>query len=519
MEAEFPFQNEKKYRWIFRNNPQPMLIYNTRTLCVIEANKMASTLYGYTIEEFLEIKITSITNKLPHLLENQSIVEALQLHRNKNGENILVSIKGTKIPFPQDAYLILSDKVKGHPFGKLDFSCSTITTDKLSDTFPDVAQLKWLAEKFFSKNQLFLEGFNFNEINDFFNKTLFDLLPEWLNNLSENAQPSNDVSDEKNAEFYSGFTEWINLCEAPLKDSLVTLLKIAAYIKSVILYRSAITTQVLSGRSRKGNFPLHSARPEDKLNNSLVKKIAKQTKSLNRLKRKIKYEQGLNVFTAELISSSSHHFRTPLAIIYSSAEILELKQNYLDNSIAQKHIDLIKKEVNDLTSFLDEILALARNNFYDAGPELFRLDIEKFCNSFIEEIGDVLDNHQVICSIYLNNSIIISNSGYLKTIFDNIISNAVKYSPPGNILIDITEKEADIIIAFTDNGIGIPPENIKHIFKPFFRGNNAGHIKGSGLGLSIVKKCTDALGGKIQCKSMPGRGTIFTLVLPRQSPY
>jgi signal transduction histidine kinase len=513
MEPEFVFQNEKKYRGVFCNSPQPMLIYNTKTHYIIEANNMASNLYGYTTEEFLQIKITSILDNPPHLTGTPGSTEQLQMHKDKNNEHILINVKGTQIPFPENAYLILCDRVKEQALGEPGIDDNGTLSVKPGSNYSDFARLKWLAENFLERNKRFLNIIDINGINDLLNKALFSLVPVLNNNEISSLE---DDLKNNGTDITPAFSEWVELCEAPLKDSLLTLLKIAAYIKSIILYRSTVADLTLSGRSlRKGNVSARIARI-DSLNHSLVEKIAKQTKSLNRLKRKIKYERGLNNFSAELISSSSHHFRTPLAIIYSSAEILELKQNYLDSNIAIKHINLIKKEVTDLTSFLDDILTVAQTNFFEAGPDLFRLNIEKFCNNFIEDTGPVLNNHQVICNIYLKNNIIISNSRYLKTIFENLISNAVKYSPPGNILIDIIEDKKDIKILFTDNGIGIPPENIDDIFKPFFRGSNAGHIKGSGLGLSIVKKCTVALGGLIHCSSKPGTGTVFTLILPRE---
>lgn len=107
----------------------------------------------------------------------------------------------------------------------------------------------------------------------------------------------------------------------------------------------------------------------------------------------------------------------------------------------------------------------------------------------------------------------------VKQILTNLISNASKYSPSHkNIVVMIHQENTQVVIQVADSGIGIPNEEMKNLFTPFFRGTNVGTIPGTGLGLSIIKEMIEFLGGSIDAKSKVGIGSVFTVRLPIISP-
>ena len=111
-----------------------------------------------------------------------------------------------------------------------------------------------------------------------------------------------------------------------------------------------------------------------------------------------------------------------------------------------------------------------------------------------------------------------ADQGQMERVFLNLLSNAIKFTPEkGSVTISIDEKEDDIQFSIEDTGIGIPPQDIPKVFQEFFRADNAldQKIKGSGLGLSLVKKIVEAHKGKIWFNSELGKGTRFTFTLPK----
>ena len=100
-------------------------------------------------------------------------------------------------------------------------------------------------------------------------------------------------------------------------------------------------------------------------------------------------------------------------------------------------------------------------------------------------------------------------------VLTNLISNAFKYSKPGGkVLLDLMQEQDRVVFTVTDNGIGIPDDDLRHLFQPFYRASNAGNISGTGLGLNIVKESVNRQGGNVNVESKINKGTIFTVNFP-----
>jgi signal transduction histidine kinase len=103
----------------------------------------------------------------------------------------------------------------------------------------------------------------------------------------------------------------------------------------------------------------------------------------------------------------------------------------------------------------------------------------------------------------------------LRHILGNLLSNAIKYSPKGGrVMFRASSQAGQTVFAVEDHGIGIPPDEMPHLFESFHRASNVGNIQGTGLGLAIVKKSVELHGGRIDVQSEPGRRTCFTVTLP-----
>ncbi|MBC7870579.1 MAG: PAS domain S-box protein [Chitinophagaceae bacterium] len=232
------------------------------------------------------------------------------------------------------------------------------------------------------------------------------------------------------------------------------------------------------------------------------------------LRRSIDQERETSAFRAKMLSTIAHEFRTPLANIQSSSEILV---NYGDRLTVDKKVaslENIRREIAYVGKMLDDLRLIARSQRQSLVVRLEATDAGEFFFSLINNLTTslkplqslVLDVDREIGRIRLDPYLI-------QIAVSNLISNAVKYSPEnGQIVVTVSKTSEDLIVVrIIDQGIGIPESDQRYLFEPFFRADNVGTIPGSGLGLSIIKEMAQLHGGSITCDSTVGVGSTFTL--------
>jgi signal transduction histidine kinase/DNA-binding NarL/FixJ family response regulator len=226
-------------------------------------------------------------------------------------------------------------------------------------------------------------------------------------------------------------------------------------------------------------------------------------------------ERVLNELKSRFVSMASHEFRTPLGTILSSVSLIGKYNGQNDEDKRYKHIQRIKASVVNLTAILNDFLSLSKLEEGKVSYNAVPVSLTELCEEIKEEMQVIAKEGQDIICIHNGHSEIIElDKQILKNILINLVSNAIKYSDEHKPIQVRTEQADDTIrIKVTDEGIGIPKEDQQHIFDTFFRATNAMNIQGTGLGLNIVKKYTDMLGGQINFESQPGKGTTFTLTL------
>ncbi len=228
-------------------------------------------------------------------------------------------------------------------------------------------------------------------------------------------------------------------------------------------------------------------------------------------------ERQVSEMKTRFISVTSHEFRTPMAAAMGSIELL---RHHLDRMSPAKREELfvrIDTSMHRMTQMLDEILTLSRIDAGRVQPVLAPLDLPAFVCSTVEEIrlGD-RDGHEFTFSTEGDASPFPSDPNLLHHILSNLLSNAARYSPPASrVAVRLGADDRGITLTVEDQGIGIPEADRERIFHPFERGSNVGNIKGTGLGLNIVRRMTEMLGGTILAEPGPECGSRFTLRLPR----
>jgi signal transduction histidine kinase len=235
----------------------------------------------------------------------------------------------------------------------------------------------------------------------------------------------------------------------------------------------------------------------------------------NELKKAFEIERELSQLKGKLVSMASHEFKTPLSTILSSISLVERYTELDDIEKRTKHIDRIKSAVNNLNNILNDFLSLEKLESGFMARELVTINVSEFIQSIIDELNSLLQQDQVIEFSHKGKSEILADKHTLKNILINLLSNAVKYSSEGKEIILKTHCLPDALkIEVTDYGIGIPTEDKAHMFERFFRASNAINYQGTGLGLTIVKRYLDLLGGSIRFDSELNKGTSFFVHLP-----
>jgi PAS domain S-box-containing protein len=243
-----------------------------------------------------------------------------------------------------------------------------------------------------------------------------------------------------------------------------------------------------------------------------------ERKRTEEIRRALEREQELSILRLRFFSMVSHEFRTPLSTILISAQSLESRAHEWPEEKRRKSLRRIASAAKHLTQLLDHILTInrAETRKLEFSPQ--PIDLEKFCRTLLEEIQlQATPQHTIIFVSQGNCPNVLVDEKILRSIITNLLSNAIKYSPNGGeISLILTFQKQEIIFQIRDQGIGIPLSDQCHLFEPFHRGENVGNIPGTGLGITVVKKCLDLHGGKISLTSEVGVGTTVTVTIPEQ---
>jgi len=227
-------------------------------------------------------------------------------------------------------------------------------------------------------------------------------------------------------------------------------------------------------------------------------------------------ERELNELKSRFVSMASHEFRTPLSTILSSASLIARYTKPEQLEKREKHINRIKSSVGNLTSVLNDFLSLDK---LEQGLIEYRaeeVDIVAHLTELVDEMRGVAKQGQVL-EYHCHGDIILvkTDKQLLRNIVTNLLSNAIKYSGEGDTIEVHGEIQSGMLeIKVVDHGMGIPQEDQVHLFSRFFRGHNVINIQGTGLGLNIVKKYVEFLGGDIRFESTEGMGSTFFLSIP-----
>lgn len=225
-------------------------------------------------------------------------------------------------------------------------------------------------------------------------------------------------------------------------------------------------------------------------------------------------EKQLGEMKSRFVSMASHEFRTPLSTILSSAYLAEKYTDTLEQPKREKHLKRIVNAVNNLTNILNEFLSVGK---IEEGKVILHhscFNLKDVFQYLINDVSGLLKKGQKIKYHHEGEEIVCLDSSLLNNIILNLLSNAIKFSEEGKDIEFYSEiKNEQVTISIKDHGLGIPEEEQQHLMQRFYRAKNVSNIQGTGLGLHIVSKYVELMGGSISFQSEENKGTTFIIQL------
>jgi len=242
---------------------------------------------------------------------------------------------------------------------------------------------------------------------------------------------------------------------------------------------------------------------ERKRAESVIKKQNERLKELDRMK-------------SEFLSTAAHELRTPLTSILGFSEILLKKK--LDEERQTRFLKIINEESAGLAGLINDLLDVSR---IESGRGFMikkaPTDVKDIILENVDLFKSQTDKHTFEVNVPDDLVKIEADKDKIDQVVENLISNARKFSPQGGrITVSVEQAKGELKISVTDTGLGIPGKDLPHIFEKFYRADNASTmaIRGTGLGLGIVKYIVESHGGKISVESKLGKGSTFSFTLP-----
>ncbi len=234
------------------------------------------------------------------------------------------------------------------------------------------------------------------------------------------------------------------------------------------------------------------------------------------LERALQQERDLNALKSRFVSTASHEFRTPLATILALVETLSAYRHKLTDEQVSARLEKIKGQIGYLNTIMEDILQLSRIQAQRVSFSPVSTDVDALCRSVIDDFREHNSPQRPLFyraaaglpQVYVDHKL-------TRQIISNLVSNALKYSPEDKAVhVTLDAAEDCLVLRVQDEGIGIPEDDLKHLFEPFHRAANVGAIAGTGLGLVITRESVELHGGSITVASTVNAGTTFTVRLP-----
>lgn len=315
---------------------------------------------------------------------------------------------------------------------------------------------------------------------------------------------------------FSGMYEYLGLLLPALAIGIGITFVLSAFVansisKSVTKPLNEIADEILKIKENNINISLKQYKYDE------INIIAEQTRqmsySVNEYTNQLNFEK---IVRQEFFSNASHELKTPITSIRGYIELIE-NNLVTDEKQKQDFLSRIKKEINNMTNLINDILMISRLETKEAEVELTTVRICPLLKEVCDSLEPLALEFQVQVETNCKPISMVANNQQIRELFSNLITNAIKYNKPGGkVFITVNSELKELIIVVKDTGVGIPDDAQLRVFERFYRVDKGRSKKmgGTGLGLSIVKHIVNYYGGSIKLESKVFEGTKMIVRLP-----
>ncbi len=511
---------------IIENSLNEIYLFNTDTLKFEFVNRGALNNLGYSLEELKnmtpvdlkpEFTLDKFLSLIKPLLEgDKKIIVFETVHKRKNGTTYPVEVQLQKSILSDKKlyFAIINDITERKKAEEEKYKLLTaIEQSRISVVITDIYGNIEYVNNFFTE----LTGYSKNEVlghnprilnagkhtKDFYKEL-------WTTILNGNTWEGIFYNKKKNGQLY-----WEYAIITPIKDEIGKIINFVAVKEDIT--EKIIKEQQLNQYKEKLEQLVEKRTSElQRVNKELLEQIQKEKELEARLQEALLKEKEINELKTRFFASVSHEFRTPLSAILTSSQMIKKYGSRWPEEKLETHYQNIDKMINHLTKLLDDIMLISRAEREILKNNPKEEDINLLFKEIISEHSQTLQkNRKINFHNNCNQCIYNVDSKLIKHIIGNLLSNSIKYGYENtDIDLSILEEGNQLVIKVEDRGIGIDEIDLKNIFEPFYRAKNSYGIKGTGLGLNIVKRCVDLLKGTIEVQSKINEWTKFTIKIP-----
>lgn len=520
---------EKRYNILFNVSSVAKLLINFPEYEILDANKAACTYFGITkkntvYSSFKEIfKIEHEFEVIKNYIESRPLAGSIVIkfiNKNEEDRYLEIFLDYVDITSSSLVYLTIHDVTEKHYLEKQNKEYQKNLENLVKERTTDLRKSNLQLEKE-NRRILIAEQRIENQLSFF--KTIINTLsiPVFIKDLNGKFVECNKAFCEYvyvEKDKVIGFTSYDLLPENAAKETEKYDMEILTNLRAIRTETTFIDRREIEHYIQYVKSPLLGANGEIQGILGIINDITEYKKLQDEIKKALENEQEISNLKSRFISMASHEFRTPLTTILASADLLEMFGRNWSQEKYNEHTAKIRRTVKNMVDLLDDVLIISRADTGKVSFNPVNMNLFNFCCEVVDNARvNKNDNQNIIFEYNDERKIITADNKLLGHILNNLVGNAVKYSPAGgdiifNVNFDEGKKEVHFLIK--DSGIGISSEHQKILFEPFQRGENIGKIPGTGLGLSIVKRSVDLHHGTILCESEIGVGTTFNIVIP-----
>ncbi len=478
-------ESEENYRNLFESVVDVIAVLDQKTGKILEINQAAEQLYGYTREELLTMSALDLScepDSTYRMLNLDNAYIPLRYNLKKDGTSVPVEIKTSQITIRgEKAVLSVIRDITARLKAEESLRESEARYRFLAENVSDIIARHDMDYSilYASPSVLPILGYTPDEA---MNLSSMDFVhPDDLSVLIRNVEELIKSGETKTFSYRlkrkDGTYVWIESTARVIKDQ-----------------KTGETLEIID----------------------VARDIDERMKAEEEMKNALGKEKELIDLKSRFISMTSHEFGTPLCAILSTLELLENYGHKVTEEKKTHYLRQISTCARHMVNLLQDIILLGKFDVGKVKSHPVTVDVESLSREIIDEARITLqENHTLSYTVHGTAGVAIIDEDLYRCVLDNLLSNAIKYSPQGGeIELCLCFHDSSVVLEVRDRGIGIPEEDQELLFEIFHRATNVRNISGTGLGMAIIKRSLDLMGGTISFESKLEEGSTFTVTLP-----